>query len=89
MFSHLFFTPTFFLLLVMLIMMMMTIVKSMVMVMMLRLPLQFPAFLPVTTRSLALRGAWFSGSACVGQSLPNGLALPRAGRARLHALDGH
>ena len=59
------------------------------MVMMLRVPLQFPAFLLVATRSLALRGAWFSGSACVGQSSPNGLASPRAGRARLHGLHGH
>ena len=73
----------------MIIMMMMAIMKSMVMVMMMRVPPQFPAFLLVATRSLALRGAWFSGSACVGQSLPNGLASPRAGRARLHGLHGH
>ena len=73
----------------MIIMMMMAIMKSMVMVMMLRNPPQFPAFLLVATRSLALRGAWFSGSACVGQSVPNRLASPRAGRARLHGLHGH
>ena len=50
---------------------------------------QLSAFLLVGTRSLASRGAWFSGSACVGRGSPNGLSSSRAGRAWLHGLHAH
>ena len=73
----------------MLIMTRMAIMTRMVMVMMMRVPPQFSAFLLVATRSLALRTAWFSGSTCVSPSSPNGLASSCAGRALLHSLHGH
>ena len=77
------------LLMMMIIMMMMAIMMRMIMVMMMRVLPQFSAFLLVATRSLASRGAWFSGSACVGRGSPNGLASSRAGRAWLHGLHAH